>query len=57
MHYEELCDLYSSPSIITMIKSWWMRWVGQVIQIGKMNAYRLLVGKAKGKVAMRKTKT
>jgi hypothetical protein len=30
LHNEELHDLYSSPSIITMIKSRRMRWVGHV---------------------------
>jgi hypothetical protein len=28
LHNEELRDSYSSPSIIRMIKSRWMRWVG-----------------------------
>jgi hypothetical protein len=43
---EELRDLYSSPSIIRMIKSRKMRWAGHVAQMGeKRNAYRLLVGK------------
>jgi hypothetical protein len=30
MHNEELCDLYSSPSIIRMIKPRRMRWKGHV---------------------------
>jgi hypothetical protein len=30
LHNEELCDLYSSPSIIGMIKLRRMRWVGHV---------------------------
>jgi hypothetical protein len=35
----------SSPSIIRMIKSNWMRWAEHVGRIGeKRNAYRLLVG-------------
>jgi hypothetical protein len=38
--------LYSSPSIITIIKSRRMRWVGHVAGMGeKFNLYRLLVGK------------
>jgi hypothetical protein len=50
MHNEELRNLYSSPSIIRMIKSRRMRWAGHVARIGaKRNAYRLLVGKPKGK--------
>jgi hypothetical protein len=50
LHKEELRDLYSSASIIRIIKSWRMRWAGRVIRMGKKtNAYRLLVGKRKGK--------
>jgi hypothetical protein len=46
---EELRDLYSSPSIIRIIKLK-MRWVGRVARMGeKRNAYRLLVGKPEGK--------
>jgi hypothetical protein len=42
LHNEEFPDLYSSPSIITMIKSRRMRWAGQVASIGeKRNVYRL----------------
>jgi hypothetical protein len=50
LHNEELCDLYSSPSIIRIIKLRRMRWVGHVARMGdKRNAYRLLVGKPEGK--------
>jgi hypothetical protein len=50
LHNEELRNLYSSPSIIRIIKSRRMRWAGHVAQIGeKRNAYRLLVGKPEGK--------
>jgi hypothetical protein len=50
LHNEELRDLFSSPSIITIIKSRRMRWAGHVAGIGeKRNAYRLLVGKPEGK--------
>jgi hypothetical protein len=46
LHNEELRDLYSSPSIIRIIKTGRMRWAGHVAQMGeKWNAYRLLVGK------------
>jgi hypothetical protein len=50
LHNEKFHDLYSSPSIITIIKSRRMRWEGHVAQVGeKRNAYRLLVGKPEGK--------
>jgi hypothetical protein len=35
MHNEELRDLYSSPSIIRIIKSRWMRWAGHVARMGR----------------------
>jgi hypothetical protein len=48
LHNKELHDLYSSPSIIRIIKSRKMRWVGHVAQMGKKrNAYRFLVRKPK----------
>jgi hypothetical protein len=50
LHNEELHDLYSSPSIIRIIKSRRMRWAGHVARIGeKINVCRLLVGKPEGK--------
>jgi hypothetical protein len=50
LHNEELRDLYSSPSIIRMIKSRRMRWEGHVARIGETNnAYILLVGNPDGK--------
>jgi hypothetical protein len=50
LHNEKLRDLYSSPSIIRIIKSWRMRWAGHVARMGeKRNAYRLLAGKPDGK--------
>jgi hypothetical protein len=40
-HNEELRDLYSSPSIIRIIKSRRMRWAGHVARMGeKRNSYR-----------------
>jgi hypothetical protein len=49
LHNEELHDLYSSPSIIRIIKARMMRWAGHVARKGeKRNAYRLLVGKPEG---------
>jgi hypothetical protein len=35
LHNEELRDLYFSPSIITIIKSRRMRWVGHVARMGE----------------------
>jgi hypothetical protein len=35
LHYEELRDLHSSPSIIRMIKTRRMRWVGHVARMGR----------------------
>jgi hypothetical protein len=50
LHKEEFHNLYSSPSIIRIIKSRRMRWAGHVARMGeKMNVDRLLVGKPEGK--------
>jgi hypothetical protein len=50
LHNEELHNLYSSPSIIRIIKSRRMRWAGHVAGMGeKRNVCRLLVGKPEGK--------
>jgi hypothetical protein len=50
LHSEELYDLYSSPSIIRIIKQRRMRLAGHVVRIGeKRNAYRLLVRTPEGK--------
>jgi hypothetical protein len=47
---EELRDLYSSPSIIRIIKSRRMRWAAHVARLGeKRNVYRLLLEKPEGK--------
>jgi hypothetical protein len=58
LHNEEHHYLYSSPSIIRIMKSSRMRWAGHVARMGEnRNAYRLLVGKPEGKETTRKTKT
>jgi hypothetical protein len=42
--------MYSSPSVIIIMKSRRMRWVGHVAQMGeKRNAYRILLGNPEGK--------
>jgi hypothetical protein len=50
LHNEELRNLYSSPSIIRIIKSRRMRCARNVARMGeKRNAYRILMGKPDGK--------
>jgi hypothetical protein len=54
LHNEELHDLYSSPSIIRIVKARSMRWVGNVARMGeKRNSCRLLVGKPEGRRPLR----
>jgi hypothetical protein len=56
LHNEELHRLYSSPSIIRMIKSRRMRWAGHVARVAmKRNAYRILEGKPEGLETTAKT--
>jgi hypothetical protein len=50
LHNGELHNLYSSPDIISQIKSRRKRWAGHVARMGEgRNLYRVLVGKHKGK--------
>jgi transcription termination factor 2 len=50
LHNKELHNLYSSSSIIRIIKSRRIRWAGHVARMEeKRNVYRLLVGKSEGK--------
>jgi hypothetical protein len=50
LHNEQFPDLYSSPSIIRMIKSRRIRWAGHIARMGEeRNAYRLLVEKPEEK--------
>jgi hypothetical protein len=50
LHKEELNDLYSSPSIVLVIKSRRMKWAGHVVPMGEeRGVYRVLVGKPEGK--------
>jgi hypothetical protein len=56
LHNEELNNLYSSPSIIRMIKSRWVRWAGHVVRMElKRNEYRTSGGEVRRKETTRKT--
>jgi hypothetical protein len=47
LHNEELYGLYSSPSIVRVIKARRMRWVGHVARMGEVRgAYNILVWEA-----------
>jgi hypothetical protein len=63
LHNEELRDLYSSPSIIKIMKSRRMKWAAHVARMrekrnaymllmGKPNAYMMLMGKPEGRSAL-----
>jgi hypothetical protein len=50
LHNEGLHNLYSSPDIITQVKSRGMRWAGHVARMGEeRKVYKVLVGKPEGK--------
>jgi hypothetical protein len=50
MYNEELHGLYSSPSIIRVIKARRMRWAGHVARMGEVRcAYNILVGRPEGR--------
>jgi hypothetical protein len=50
LHNEELHDLYSSPTIMRVIKSRGMRWAGHVVRMGERKGVcRVSVGKPEGK--------
>jgi hypothetical protein len=50
LHNDELHDLYSSPNIVSVIKSRRMRWARHVTCMGKgRGAYSVLVGRPEGK--------
>jgi hypothetical protein len=55
-HNEELHDLYPSASIIRMIKSMRIGWVGHVAHMREgSNAYKIFVRQAEGNRPPRKT--
>jgi hypothetical protein len=46
LHEEQLHGLYSSPSIVRVIKAWRMRWAGHVACMGEVRGtYNILVGR------------
>jgi hypothetical protein len=50
LHNEEMHGLYSSPSIIRVIKARMMRWVGHVVLMGEVRgAHNILVGRPEGR--------
>jgi hypothetical protein len=50
LYNEELNDLYSSPTIVRVIKSRRMRMAGHVVRMEEgRGVYRVLVGKPEGK--------
>jgi hypothetical protein len=49
LHIEELHGLYSSPSIIRVIKARRMRWAGHVACMGEVRGAYILVGKPEGR--------
>jgi len=56
LHNEELNDLYSSPSIVRVIKSRRMRWAGHVARMGEERGlYRVLVRETGGKETIGET--
>jgi hypothetical protein len=51
LHNEELHGLYSSPSIIRVIKARRIRWAGHVARMGEVRGayYTILVGRPEGR--------
>jgi hypothetical protein len=53
LHNEKLRDLYSSPSIIRMVKSKRMRWAGHVTRMWRRGTRIVIGGKSRGKETIR----
>jgi hypothetical protein len=49
LHNEKLHGLYSSPSIIRVIKARRIRWARHVARMGKVRGANILVGKPEGR--------
>jgi hypothetical protein len=55
LHNEELNGLYSSPSIVRVIKARRMRLAGHVARMGEVRGvYNILVGRPEGRRALRR---
>jgi hypothetical protein len=55
LHNEELHGLYSSPSIVRVIKARKMRWAGHVARMGEVRgAYNILVGRPERRRLLRR---
>jgi hypothetical protein len=55
LHDEELHGLYSSPSIVGVIKARRMRWAGTVARMGEVRgAYNILVGRPERRRPLRR---
>jgi hypothetical protein len=55
LHNEELHGLYSSPSIVRVIKARRTRWVGHVARMGEVtDTYNILVGRPEGRTPLRR---
>jgi hypothetical protein len=53
LNNEKLHDLYSSPTIVNVIKSSRMRWAGHVARMGEeRSVYRVLVENLEGKILL-----
>jgi hypothetical protein len=49
LHNEELHGLYSSPSIVRVIKARMMRWAGHVARMGEVRGAYILIGRPEGR--------
>jgi hypothetical protein len=56
LHSEDLRDLYSSPSIIRIIKSRRIRWAGHAAQMGRRGTHIGLMGKPERKRSLGRPK-
>jgi hypothetical protein len=57
LHNEELCNVYSLPNIVRVVKSRNMRWAGHVARMREgRGVHRVLVGKPEGKGPLGRSK-